>query len=186
MDTLLVAGAFNGLCRRVYAELSDRAHRADVVLAARGAEPVRAAVRERAPDLVVAPMPTTALPEGGWRERPCPIVHPGPPGEQHRPSAPDRAVAGRPRRHPDLGRRIAAKAAPRAAGERHRPLATYRRAELARMHAPFLDPHAPYHALRSAFVRRTPTGSPRLLAAPADPRQPLTARTDPAEAGAAR
>ncbi|MGM9444126.1 hydrogenase maturation protein [Streptomyces murinus] len=87
---------------------------------------------------------------------------------------------------PDLDRRIAAKASARAADERHRPLATYRRAELARMHALFFDPHAPYHALRAAFVRKTPSGSPRPLAAPPDPRQPLTGRTGAAEAGAPR
>ncbi|MER7915380.1 MULTISPECIES: hydrogenase maturation protein [unclassified Streptomyces] len=87
---------------------------------------------------------------------------------------------------PGLDRRIAAKAAARAADERQRPLATYRRAELTRMHALFFDPHAPYHALRSAFVRKAPAGSPRPLAAPADTRQPPTGRTDPAEAGALR
>ncbi|MGW4567889.1 enoyl-CoA hydratase/isomerase family protein, partial [Streptomyces sp. NPDC004561] len=68
---------------------------------------------------------------------------------------------------PDLDRRIAAKAAARAAGERERPLAEYRQAELARMHAVFFDPTAPYHGLRSAFVRKTPTGSPRPLTTPA-------------------
>ncbi|MGW7793694.1 hydrogenase maturation protein, partial [Streptomyces tricolor] len=65
---------------------------------------------------------------------------------------------------PDLDRRLAAKAAARAADERARPLARYRQEELARMHAIFFDPEAPYHALRSAFVRKTPGGSPRPLA----------------------
>lgn len=50
------------------------------------------------------------------------------------------------------------------------------------MHALFFDPHAPYHALRAAFVRKTPSGSTRPLAAPPDPRQPLTGRTAPAGA----
>src|SRR5690606_1111622 len=48
-------------------------------------------------------------------------------------------------RHPDLARRIAAKAAARKADEERRPLADYRRAELARMRAVFFDPTAPYH-----------------------------------------
>lgn len=64
---------------------------------------------------------------------------------------------------PGLGRRIAMKAAARRADERRRPLAEYRRAELARMHDVFFDPHAPYHALRSAFVRKLPHGSARPL-----------------------
>ena len=60
-------------------------------------------------------------------------------------------------------RRIAAKAAARKADEERRPLADYRRAELARMRAVFFDPTAPYHALRSAFVRKQPGGSARPL-----------------------
>jgi len=64
---------------------------------------------------------------------------------------------------PDLGRRIAVKAAARQADEARRPLAEYRRAELARMRAIFFDPHASYHALRSAFVRKLPNGSARPL-----------------------
>jgi putative two-component system hydrogenase maturation factor HypX/HoxX len=64
---------------------------------------------------------------------------------------------------PDLARRIAAKASARQADEEQRPLADYRRAELARMRAIFFDPQAPYHALRSAFVRKQPGGSDRPL-----------------------
>ncbi|GHI01921.1 hydrogenase maturation protein [Streptomyces cellostaticus] len=92
MDILLVASAFNSLSQRVYAELSDRGHRVDVVLATHGADPVRAAVRELRPDLVVAPMLKTALPEDVWRERTCLIVHPGPPGDRG-PSSLDWAIA---------------------------------------------------------------------------------------------
>jgi putative two-component system protein, hydrogenase maturation factor HypX/HoxX len=65
---------------------------------------------------------------------------------------------------PDLARRIAAKAEARRAAEEERPLADYRRVELARMRAIFFDARAPYHALRSAFVRKQPGGSDRLLA----------------------
>ena len=55
---------------------------------------------------------------------------------------------------PDLGARIAAKAKRLAGDEAVRPLARYRQAELAKMRAIFDDPYAPYHALRSAFVRK--------------------------------
>jgi putative two-component system hydrogenase maturation factor HypX/HoxX len=65
---------------------------------------------------------------------------------------------------PDLGRRIAAKAAARRRDEAARPLAEYRREEMARMHGIFFDPDAPYHALRSAFVRKAPSGTARPLA----------------------
>ncbi|MFF7238068.1 enoyl-CoA hydratase-related protein [Streptomyces collinus] len=93
MDILLVASAFNSLTQRVYVELSDEGHRVDVVLATHGPEPVRAAVRETRPDLIVAPMLKTALPEDVWREHTCLIVHPGPPGDRG-PSSLDWAIAG--------------------------------------------------------------------------------------------
>jgi putative two-component system hydrogenase maturation factor HypX/HoxX len=64
---------------------------------------------------------------------------------------------------PDLERRIAAKAAARQADEKRQPLAEYRRDELTRMRMIFFDPRAPYHALRSAFVRKQPSGSARPL-----------------------
>ncbi|MGW4436915.1 hydrogenase maturation protein [Streptomyces sp. NPDC004596] len=92
MDILLVASAFNSLSQRVYAELSDLGHRVDVVLATHGAEPVRAAVRELRPDLILAPMLKSAVPEDVWREHTCLIVHPGPPGDRG-PSALDWAIA---------------------------------------------------------------------------------------------
>ncbi|MGW2730193.1 hydrogenase maturation protein, partial [Streptomyces sp. NPDC001494] len=65
---------------------------------------------------------------------------------------------------PDLAGRIAAKETARRLDEARRPLAEYRRDELARMRAVFDDPAAPYHALRSAFVRKKPAGSVRPLA----------------------
>ncbi|MFF5854572.1 enoyl-CoA hydratase-related protein [Streptomyces sp. NPDC012751] len=94
MDILLVASAFNSLSQRLYAELSDLGHRVDAVLAAHGPDPVRSAVAELRPDLIVAPMLRTALPEDVWREHTCLIVHPGPPGDRG-PSSLDWAVAGR-------------------------------------------------------------------------------------------
>ncbi|MFJ3664591.1 enoyl-CoA hydratase-related protein [Streptomyces sp. NPDC090119] len=93
MDILLVASAFNSLSQRAYAELSDAGHRVDVVLATHGPDPVRAAVRELRPELIVAPLLKTALPEDIWRAHTCLIVHPGPPGDRG-PSSLDWAVAG--------------------------------------------------------------------------------------------
>ncbi|MET9305942.1 enoyl-CoA hydratase-related protein [Streptomyces cellulosae] len=92
MDILLVASAFNSLSQRVFAELSDRGHWVDVVLASHGAEAVRAAVSESRPELIIAPMLKTALPDDVWREHTCLIVHPGPPGDRG-PSALDWAIA---------------------------------------------------------------------------------------------
>ncbi|MDT0386716.1 enoyl-CoA hydratase-related protein [Streptomyces dubilierae] len=66
---------------------------------------------------------------------------------------------------PDLPRRITTKTTARHADELQQPLAEYRRTELARMRAAFFDPQAPYHALRSAFVRGLAHGSARPLAA---------------------
>ncbi|WP_427168419.1 hydrogenase maturation protein [Streptomyces sp. C1-1] len=92
MDILLVASAFNSLSQRVYAELSDEGHRVDVVLASHGAEAIRAAVHEAPPDLIIAPMLKSALPEDVWQTYTCLIVHPGPPGDRG-PSSLDWAVA---------------------------------------------------------------------------------------------
>ncbi|MCH5671274.1 enoyl-CoA hydratase-related protein [Streptomyces gilvus] len=92
MDILLVASAFNSLSQRVYAELSDEGHRVDAVLASHGTEAVRTAVREVRPELIVAPMLRTALPEDVWQAHTCLIVHPGPPGDRG-PSSLDWAVA---------------------------------------------------------------------------------------------
>ncbi|WEO99944.1 hydrogenase maturation protein [Streptomyces sp. FXJ1.172] len=94
MEILLVVSTFNSLSQRVYAELSDRGHRMDVVLATRGDDPVRAAVRERRPELIIAPMLRTALPEDVWRKHTCLVVHPGPPGDRG-PSPLDWAIAER-------------------------------------------------------------------------------------------
>ncbi|MEU4213638.1 hydrogenase maturation protein [Streptomyces sp. NPDC026206] len=56
----------------------------------------------------------------------------------------------------DLSVRIGAKKAARERDESARPLAAYRAQELRRMRAAFFDPGSPYHALRSAFVRKRP------------------------------
>ena len=55
---------------------------------------------------------------------------------------------------PGLSARIATKARRLESDETRKGLDEYRREELGRMRAIFDDPHAPYHALRSAFVRK--------------------------------
>ncbi|GAA0644055.1 hydrogenase maturation protein [Streptomyces thermocarboxydovorans] len=94
MDILLVASAFNSLSQRVYAELSDRGHRVDVVLATHGAGAIRAAIRRARPELIIAPMLKSVLPDDVWQQHTCLIVHPGPPGDRG-PSALDWALAER-------------------------------------------------------------------------------------------
>lgn len=89
---LLLASAFNSLTQRVLTELRDRGHPVSVELAVRGEdERLAAAVARHAPELVVAPMLTTAIPEAVWRSVTCLVVHPGPPGDRG-PAALDRAV----------------------------------------------------------------------------------------------
>ncbi|WP_306191173.1 enoyl-CoA hydratase-related protein [Streptomyces sp. MK5] len=91
MDILLVVSAFNSLAQRVYAELSDRGHRVDAVLASHGADAVRTAVARTHPELIIAPMLRTALPEDVWQRHTCLVVHPGPPGDRG-PSSLDWAI----------------------------------------------------------------------------------------------
>lgn len=90
MRILLIASAFNSLTQRVQAELRDRGH--DVPTEVVGdAAAVRAAVDRHRPELVVAPMLKTAVPEDVWSRHTCLIVHPGPPGDRG-PSSLDWAV----------------------------------------------------------------------------------------------
>ncbi|WP_328966445.1 enoyl-CoA hydratase-related protein [Streptomyces sp. NBC_00239] len=90
MHVLLVASAFNSLTQRVHAELRDRGHSVAVELALPRTD-LAAAVRRHRPDLLVAPMLTSALPEEVWSAHTCLIVHPGPVGDRG-PSSLDRAV----------------------------------------------------------------------------------------------
>ncbi|MFD9129436.1 hydrogenase maturation protein [Kitasatospora sp. NPDC059571] len=87
---LLVASAFNSLTQRVHTELRDRGHTVAVELAL-GDDPVRAAVARFAPDLILAPMLTRAVPEDVWTRHPVLIVHPGPKGDRG-PSSLDWAI----------------------------------------------------------------------------------------------
>ncbi|MGD3106031.1 hydrogenase maturation protein [Streptomyces sp. YGL11-2] len=90
MRILLIAGAFNSLTQRAYAELTDRGHRVAVELVTRGT-PLAEVVPRHAPELVVAPMLKTAIPREVWSAHPCLIVHPGPLGDRG-PSSVDWAV----------------------------------------------------------------------------------------------
>jgi putative two-component system protein, hydrogenase maturation factor HypX/HoxX len=92
MRILLIASAYNSLTQRVHAELADRGHELSVELAL-GDEVMREGVRRFDPDLVVAPMLTTAIPADIWSARPCFIIHPGPRGDRG-PSSLDWAIMG--------------------------------------------------------------------------------------------
>ncbi|MFJ7265430.1 enoyl-CoA hydratase-related protein [Streptomyces sp. NPDC099050] len=90
MHVLLVASAFNSLTQRVHAELRDHGHSVSVELALPGVD-LAASVGRHRPDLIVAPMLTSAVPEEVWSAHTCLIVHPGPVGDRG-PSSLDRAV----------------------------------------------------------------------------------------------
>jgi putative two-component system hydrogenase maturation factor HypX/HoxX len=90
MRILLIASAYNSMTQRVHVELADRGHDVSVELAL-GDEVVRDAVRRCDPDLVIAPMLTTAIPADVWSAWPCFIVHPGPVGDRG-PSSLDWAI----------------------------------------------------------------------------------------------
>ena len=90
MRILLVASAYNSMTQRMHAELADRGHEVSVELAL-GEEVMRDGVRRYDPDLVIAPMLTTAIPADIWSARPCLVVHPGPRGDRG-PSSLDWAI----------------------------------------------------------------------------------------------
>lgn len=86
MRILLYSSAFNSLTQRAAAELTYAGHDLAVALdlggGEAGATELRAAVERHRPELVIAPMLTTGIPEDVWSERICLIVHPGPPGDR--------------------------------------------------------------------------------------------------------
>ncbi|WP_416984749.1 enoyl-CoA hydratase-related protein [Streptomyces sp. T028] len=90
MHILLVASAFNSLTQRVHAELRDGGHSVAVELALPDGS-LPDAVRRHAPQLVVAPMLRTTIPEEVWTAYPCLVVHPGPVGDRG-PSSLDWAI----------------------------------------------------------------------------------------------
>ena len=90
MRILLITSAYNSMTQRVHVELAERGHEVAVELAS-GDDQLRAGVRRYAPDLVIAPMLTTAIPADIWSSYPCFIVHPGPRGDRG-PSSLDWAI----------------------------------------------------------------------------------------------
>jgi putative two-component system protein, hydrogenase maturation factor HypX/HoxX len=96
MRILLISSAYNSLTQRVHVELADRGHEVSVELAL-GDQVMRDAAGRFGPDLVIAPMLTTAIPADIWSARPCLIVHPGPRGDRG-PSSLDWAIIGGARR----------------------------------------------------------------------------------------
>lgn len=91
MRVLLVASAFNSLTQRVHTELRRRGHTVGVELAL-GDDLLRARVARFRPELILAPMLTTAIPEDIWTEYTVLIVHPGPMGDRG-PSSLDWAIS---------------------------------------------------------------------------------------------
>lgn len=93
MRILLVASAFNSLTQRVHAELTDLGHELAAVCGGGdvGDVALRAAADRHRPELLVAPMLRTAIPEDIWSRYVCLVVHPGPPGDRG-PSALDWAI----------------------------------------------------------------------------------------------
>lgn len=90
MRILLVASAFNSLTQRVYTELRTRDHHVGVELALDD-DLLRARVAAFRPELILAPMLTTAIPEDIWSAHTVLIVHPGPKGDRG-PSSLDWAI----------------------------------------------------------------------------------------------
>jgi putative two-component system hydrogenase maturation factor HypX/HoxX len=91
MKILFITTAHNGLSQRLYVELTERGHSVDVVLAT-SAHAMLAAVADTRPELIIAPMLKTAIPESIWRQHACLIVHPGIRGDRG-PSSLDWAIS---------------------------------------------------------------------------------------------
>ncbi|MFD8705013.1 enoyl-CoA hydratase-related protein [Kitasatospora sp. NPDC059648] len=90
MRILLLASAFNSLSQRLHAELRDRRHQVEFQLDGDDEE-LSATLDRFRPDVLLAPMLRTAIPQEVWSRVTCLIVHPGPPGDRG-PSSLDRAI----------------------------------------------------------------------------------------------
>lgn len=82
--------AYNGLAQRAWAELSELGHQIAVQVAS-DADTMRAAVARERPQLIVAPMLKSAIPDDIWTRHTCLIVHPGIVGDRG-PSSLDWAI----------------------------------------------------------------------------------------------
>jgi putative two-component system hydrogenase maturation factor HypX/HoxX len=92
MNILFITTAHNGLSQRLYVELTERNHVVSIALAT-SSDAMLAAVEHVRPELIIAPMLKTAIPEAIWRNQPCLIVHPGIRGDRG-PSSLDWAISG--------------------------------------------------------------------------------------------
>ena len=92
MHILFVTTAHNSLSQRLALELGERGHSVSVCLATSGERVIQTAEGER-PDLIVAPMLKSIVPERVWRPFTCFIVHPGVKGDRG-PSSLDWATTG--------------------------------------------------------------------------------------------
>ncbi|MGO0999721.1 hydrogenase maturation protein [Lysobacter sp. CA196] len=89
---LFLCTAYNGLAQRAWVELTDLGHEVSVQVAA-DADTMRAAVARERPQLIVAPMLKSAIPDDIWTRHTCLIVHPGIVGDRG-PSSLDWAILG--------------------------------------------------------------------------------------------
>lgn len=76
MRILFLTSAHNSLSQRLEIELMELGHQVIVTIASDDRTMVRA-VEEHRPDLIIAPMLTTAIPQSIWSAHTCLIVHPG-------------------------------------------------------------------------------------------------------------
>ena len=91
MKILFITTAHNSLSQRLYVELTERAHIVSVVIATDEGAMLNAIEQVR-PDLIIAPMLKSAIPEVIWRKHTCLIVHPGIRGDRG-PSSLDWAIS---------------------------------------------------------------------------------------------
>jgi putative two-component system protein, hydrogenase maturation factor HypX/HoxX len=81
MRILFITSAHNSLSQRLSIELSQRGHAIALCVGSTPAGMLEAVTRHR-PDLILAPMLKTAIPEQIWRHHRCLIVHPGIKGDR--------------------------------------------------------------------------------------------------------
>jgi putative two-component system protein, hydrogenase maturation factor HypX/HoxX len=86
-----LASAHNSLSQRLLVELTERGHKVTVTAGA-NEEAVVESVEDLAPDLIIAPMLKTKIPQAIWSKHTCLIVHPGILGDRG-PSSLDWAIA---------------------------------------------------------------------------------------------
>jgi putative two-component system hydrogenase maturation factor HypX/HoxX len=76
MYIVFLTTAHNSLSQRLFIELTERGHQVCVYVVKTGQDIIDA-VSVSAPDLIIAPMLKTAVPEEVWSKHICLIVHPG-------------------------------------------------------------------------------------------------------------